>query len=91
MCTAGAWPGMAYYITMYYPPHRIARRIGYYFTAAQVSVAIVGLVSAGFQKMDMARGYTGYQWMFIVYGCITIAVGIAINWWLLAGRLYNKV
>jgi hypothetical protein len=76
------WPGMAYYLTLFYPPSRTGKRIGQYFTAAQVSAAVVGLVSAGFQKLDGARGYVGFQWMFLVYGVITIAVGIALLWWL---------
>ncbi|KAK9456348.1 major facilitator superfamily domain-containing protein [Dipodascopsis uninucleata] len=80
--TAGLWPGMAYYLTLWYPPHRIAHRIGFYFTAAQISAAVVGLVSAGFQYMDGDRGLTGFQWMFLLYGVITIIVGISLLWWL---------
>lgn len=79
---AGLWPGMTYYLTLFYPPSRIGKRIGQYFTAAQVSAAVVGLVSAGFQKMDGARGLVGFQWMFLVYGVITVAVGIVLLWWL---------
>ncbi|KAI9932842.1 hypothetical protein MW887_009094 [Aspergillus wentii] len=79
---AGMWPGMAYYLTLFYPPSRTGKRIGQYYTAAQVSAAVVGLVSAGFQEMDGMHGYVGFQWMFLVYGVITIAVGIVMLWWL---------
>ncbi|KAJ5902621.1 hypothetical protein N7495_003149 [Penicillium taxi] len=79
---AGLWPGMTYYLTLFYPPSRIGKRVGQYFTAAQVSAAVVGLVSAGFQEMDGERGYVGFQWMFLVYGVITIAIGIVLLWWL---------
>lgn len=79
---AGTWPGMSYYISLWYPNERSTRRIGYYFTAAQLSAAAAGLVSAGFQKMDGERGYTGWQWLFLVYGCVTMAVGITLLWWL---------
>ncbi|KAJ5168133.1 uncharacterized protein N7482_003727 [Penicillium canariense] len=79
---AGLWPGMTYYLTLFYPPSRIGKRIGQYFTAAQVSAAVVGLVSAGFQEMDGVQGYVGFQWMFLVYGIITIALGFAQLWWL---------
>lgn len=73
---------MTYYLTLFYPPSRTGKRIGQYFTAAQISAAVVGLVSAGFQKMDGERGLVGFQWMFLVYGIITIAVGIVLLWWL---------
>lgn len=79
---AGTWPGMSYYVSLWYPNERLTRRIGYYFTAAQLSASAAGLVSAGFQKMDGTRGYTGWQWMYLVYGCITITVGISLLWWL---------
>jgi MFS family permease len=80
--TAGMWPGMTYYLTLFYPPSRIGKRIGQYFTASQVSAAVVGLVSAGFQKMDGMHGLVGFQWMFLVYGVITVALGFALLWWL---------
>lgn len=79
---AGMWPGMSYYLTLFYPPSRTAKRIGWYFTAAQVSAAVVGLVSAGFQLMDGARGLVGFQWMFLVYGVVGALWGILLLWWL---------
>ena len=82
LVTAGMWPGMAYYLTLFYPPSRTGKRIGYYFSAAQLSAAVVGLVSAGFQKMDGLHGLVGFQWMFLVYGVLGAALGIALLWWL---------
>jgi len=54
--------GMTYYLTLWFPSSRIAHRIGWYFTAAQLSAAVVGLVSAGFQKMNGDGGLRGYAW-----------------------------
>ncbi|TVY73611.1 Vitamin H transporter [Lachnellula suecica] len=79
---AGMWPGMAYYLTLFYPPSRTGKRIGQYFTAAQVSAAVVGLVSAGFQKMDGLGGLVGFQWMFLLYGLCAIVLGFVLLWWL---------
>ena len=79
---AGMWPGMSYYLTLFYPPSRTGKRIGRYFTAAQVSAAVVGLVSAGFQKMDGLGGLVGFQWMFLLYGLVGTLVGISLLWWL---------
>ena len=78
---AGTWPGLSYYVSLWYPNDRLTRRIGYYFTAAQISAAVAGLVSAGFQKwmefMDIRVGNG-----CLVYGVITMTVGIALLWWL---------
>ncbi|RPA78574.1 high affinity nicotinic acid plasma membrane permease [Ascobolus immersus RN42] len=79
---AGMWPGMAYYLTLFYPPNRTGRRIGSYYTAAQLSAAVVGLVSAGFQKMNRLGGLRGYEWMFLIYGLVGIVIGFLLLWWL---------
>ncbi|KAI1773492.1 MFS general substrate transporter [Hypoxylon cercidicola] len=79
---AGMWPGMSYYLTLFYPPSRTGKRIGQYFTAAQVSAAVVGLVSAGFQLMDGVGGLVGYQWMFLIYGLLAVVLGWTLLWWL---------
>ena len=60
---AGMWPGLSFFLTLFYPPQRMAKRVGWYFTASQVSAAVVGLVSAGFQKMDGEGGLVGFQWV----------------------------
>ncbi|KAH6874714.1 major facilitator superfamily domain-containing protein [Thelonectria olida] len=79
---AGLWPGMALYLTLFYPPTRTAKRIGWYFTAAQVSAAVVGLVSAGFQKMDGLGGLVGFRWMFLIYGLVAVVLSFILLWWL---------
>ncbi|GIZ41652.1 hypothetical protein CKM354_000495100 [Cercospora kikuchii] len=79
---AGMWPGMSLFLTMFYPPHRMAKRIGWYFTASQVSAAVVGLVSAGFQEMDGAGALVGFQWMFLIWGLVTLVCGFGLVWWL---------
>ena len=87
---AGTWPGLSYYISLWYPEHRTARRVGYYFTAAQLSASAAGLVAAGFQKMDMDRGLYGWKWYYIVYGAITVACGLSLVWWLPDRPAYLK-
>ncbi|OAL02328.1 high affinity nicotinic acid plasma membrane permease-like protein [Phaeosphaeriaceae sp. SRC1lsM3a] len=79
---AGMWPGMSYYLTLFYPPSRTGKRIGRYFTASQISAAVVGLVSAGFQKMDGIGGLVGFQWMFLLYGVVGFIVGVSLLFWL---------
>ncbi|EXF84864.1 major facilitator superfamily transporter [Colletotrichum fioriniae PJ7] len=79
---AGMWPGMSYYLTLFYPPSRTGKRIGMYFTAAQLSAAVVGLVSAGFQLMDGLGGLVGFRWMFLIYGMVAVVLGFCLLWWL---------
>lgn len=76
------WPGMSFYLTFFYPPSRTGKRIGMYFTASQLSAAVVGLISAGFQMMDGAGGLEGFRWMFLLYGLVGFIVGVTLLWWL---------
>lgn len=79
---AGMWPGMSLYLTLFYPTRRMAKRVGWYFTASQMSAAVVGLVSAGFQKMDGLGGLVGFEWMFLLWGLVTLVFGFSLIWWL---------
>lgn len=79
---AGTWPGLSYYISLWYPNERSTKRIGYYFTAAQISAILSGVISYVFQKMDGYHGFRGWQWMFLIYGLITIPFGISLFFWL---------
>lgn len=101
VAVSGFWPGMTLYLTYFYPVERTTKRIGFYFTAAQIACAVAGLINAGFQKMDGARGYRGWQWMYLICGTATMFVAIISLWWLpdkpvtdspdtKLNRLYNK-
>lgn len=73
---------MTLYLSYFYPAEMHTKRIGYYFTAAQISTAVAGLINAGFQKMDGAHGYYGWQWMYLICGAVTVFVGLVSLWWL---------
>ncbi|WBW73571.1 plasma membrane vitamin H transmembrane transporter Vht1 [Schizosaccharomyces osmophilus] len=87
---SGLWPGLAYYMSRWYQGQHLGKRIGWYYTAAQIGAAVVSLVSAGFQKMDNARGLYGYQWMFLIWGVVSVAQALTIPWWLPAVDNYQK-
>ena len=38
IAAAGLWPGMAYYLTLFYPPSRTGKRIGMYFKIGRAHV-----------------------------------------------------
>lgn len=79
-CWHVAWHGVL--SDPLYPPSRTAKRIGMYFTASQVSAAVVGLVSAGFQLMDGDGGLVGFRWMFLIYGLVAVVLSFVLLWWL---------
>jgi len=50
--------------------------------STEVSAVAVGLVSAGFQKLDGLGGLVGFQWMFLLYGICAVVLGFVLLWWL---------
>lgn len=73
---AGLFPGIAYYLTFWYPRDRLQYRVGLFFGAASVSGAFSGLLGYGISFMNHTDGLLGWSWIFILEGCATIAVGI---------------
>jgi len=73
---AGLFPGVVYYLTLWYPRHKLQYRIGLFFGAASVSGAFSGLLAFGISYMSGTRGLLGWSWIFILEGCATVGVGL---------------
>ncbi|KAG9226994.1 hypothetical protein CCMSSC00406_0008966 [Pleurotus cornucopiae] len=73
---AGLFPGVVYYLTLWYPRHMLQYRIGIFFGAASVSGAFSGLLAFGISFMSGTKGLLGWSWIFILEGIATVAVGI---------------
>ncbi|KAG7443263.1 MFS general substrate transporter [Guyanagaster necrorhizus] len=73
---AGFFPGVVYYLTLWYPRHQLQLRIGYFFGAASLAGAFSGLLAFAISFMSGTRGLLGWSWIFIIEGCATIAVGL---------------
>lgn len=74
---AGLYPGVAYYLTMWYCTEELAFRQGLFFSAASVAGAFSGLLAYAIAKMDGVGGYAGWRWIFILEGLLTVVVAIA--------------
>ncbi|KAF7714573.1 Uncharacterized protein PECH_008360 [Penicillium ucsense] len=71
---AGLYPGVAYYITLWYPRQRAQYRQALFFSAASVAGAFSGLLAFAIAKMDGIAGLGGWRWIFILEGLLTVAV-----------------
>ncbi|KAG2348122.1 MFS general substrate transporter [Suillus weaverae] len=65
---AGLYPGINYYICLWYPRSERSKRIAIFFSAASVAVAFGGLLAIG--------GLHGWQWIFCLEGIATVLVAI---------------
>jgi len=71
---AGLYPGVAYYLTMWYCTEELALRQGLFFSAASVAGAFSGLLAYGIGNMNGVGGYAGWRWIFILEGLLTVCV-----------------
>ncbi|KAF5355128.1 hypothetical protein D9756_005715 [Leucocoprinus leucothites] len=82
LCLAegGLFPGVAYYITLWYRRHETGLRMAVFFSAATLAGAFGGLLASGISEMDGIRGRSGWSWIFIIEGLVTILVAILAKW-----------
>ncbi|ESK89448.1 mfs nicotinic acid transporter tna1 [Moniliophthora roreri MCA 2997] len=73
---AGLFPGVVYYLTLWYPRHKLQFRIGLFFGAASMAGAFSGLLAYGISFMSGTQGLLGWSWIFILEGIATVVVGI---------------
>ncbi|KAF8153406.1 MFS general substrate transporter [Crassisporium funariophilum] len=73
---AGLFPGVVYYLTLWYPRHQLQLRIGLFFGAASLAGAFSGLLAFGISFMSGTEGLLGWSWIFILEGIATVAVGL---------------
>ncbi|KAK7438888.1 hypothetical protein VKT23_017814 [Stygiomarasmius scandens] len=73
---AGLFPGVTYYLTLWYPRHALQYRIGLFFGAASLAGAFSGLLAFGISFMSGTQGLLGWSWIFILEGIATVVVGL---------------
>ncbi|GAB7363954.1 hypothetical protein MBLNU230_g4516t1 [Neophaeotheca triangularis] len=76
LAEGGLFPGVTYYITMWYRRHEVGFRTAIFFSAATAAGAFGGLLARGLVEMDGIAGLAGWSWIFIIEGIITFLVAI---------------
>ncbi|KAF8427996.1 major facilitator superfamily domain-containing protein [Terfezia claveryi] len=71
---AGLFPGVIFLLTVWYPRHAVVFRFTLFFSAATLAGAFGGLIAPGLVAADGAGGLSGWRWIFIIEGLITIIV-----------------
>jgi MFS family permease len=70
----GMFPGAFYLIGMWYRRHEAQRRYTFFFSSTTLAGAFGGLLASAIGKMDGMRGYSGWRWIFILEGLLTVLV-----------------
>ncbi|KAF2810138.1 high-affinity nicotinic acid transporter [Mytilinidion resinicola] len=77
LAEGGLFPGVTFYITMWYRRHECGFRMAIFFSAATGAGAFGGLLARGIVELDGACGFSGWAWIFIIEGAVTLAVALS--------------
>jgi ACS family tartrate transporter-like MFS transporter len=72
---AGFFPGVIYYLTLWFPERRRARAISNFYVAIPLSVIFMASASGYLLDMNGRWGLTGWQWMFIIEAVPAVLLG----------------
>ncbi|WP_153102030.1 MFS transporter [Paraburkholderia hayleyella] len=78
-CEAGFYPGVLYYLTLWFPARQRAKLIGYFMMGSAVANAITAPVSGVLLDFDGLLGLRGWQWVFLVTGMAAVLMS-AVVW-----------
>lgn len=77
LAEAGLFPGVTFYLSLWYRRHDVGKRIAIFFSAATIAGAFGGLLAYGIEKMEGVGGLHGWQWIFCLEGIATVLVALA--------------
>ncbi|KAF9230452.1 major facilitator superfamily domain-containing protein [Melanogaster broomeanus] len=73
---AGLYPGVAYYLTLWYPKYMYQYRFAMFTGAATMAGAFSGLLAFAINFMNGDGGLEGWSWIFVLEGLATVLVGL---------------
>lgn len=63
---SGLFPGVVYYLSMWYKREERQYRISLFFSCASLAGAFGGILAYGIAHMRNVGGYKGWRWIFIL-------------------------
>ncbi|GMK56332.1 hypothetical protein CspeluHIS016_0301720 [Cutaneotrichosporon spelunceum] len=76
MFESALFPGAAFLIQCWYPRKELAFRNVIFYITSSLGSSFAKLIGFGFSHLDGRGGMAGWQWMFILYGILTIFIGL---------------
>jgi MFS transporter, ACS family, tartrate transporter len=82
---AGFFPGIIFYLTLWFPSLYRARIVGYFMAAIPMSTVIGAPVSSLLLYLHGGLGLSGWQWMFLIEAVPAVVLGVVV-WFYLTDR-----
>ncbi len=82
---AGFFPGMIFFLTLWFPAAYRARITGYFMTAIPLSTVIGAPVSGLLLGLDGSLGLKGWQWLFVIEAVPALILALVVLFYLTDG------
>src|SRR4051794_35173456 len=79
---AGFFPGIIFYLTLWFPAEYRARIVGYFMAAIPLSTVIGAPVSGVLLYLHGGLGLTGWQWLFLIEAIPAIILSVVVFFYL---------
>src|SRR5690349_20577119 len=79
---AGFFPGIIFYLTLWFPAAYRARIIGYFMAAIPLSTVIGAPVSSMLLQLDGFGGLKGWQWLFVLEAVPAVLLSVVVFFYL---------
>jgi D-galactonate transporter len=79
---AGFFPGIIFFLTLWFPSAYRARIVGIFMVAIPVSTVIGAPISGFVLDMEGVAGLHGWQWMYIIEGIPALLLAFAVYFYL---------
>jgi MFS family permease len=73
---AGFFPGIIYYLTLWFPSRERTKVFGFFYFGAPLAQIAGGPISGLLLDLDGAAGLKGWQWLFLVEGVMASLAGL---------------
>jgi MFS family permease len=68
--------GSVYYLSAWYTKSELGKRLAILYMGQMLGNAFGGLIAAGCLQLAGQRGISGWRWLFIIEGSITVFIGL---------------
>ena len=87
MAEAGFFPGVLYYLTLWFTACMRARAVSRFYIALPLSSVLMGAVAGWLMGLQGTWGLAGWQWLFLVEGLPAVLFSFVFLWMLPDGPM----
>jgi len=85
MAEAGFFPGVVFYLALWFPSHIRARAISRFYISLPISSVLMGLIAGSLLELQGKAGLAGWQWLFLIEGLPAIVLSLVFLFYLPTG------